>query len=73
MTQFCVNTTARRSVTLEFDAVLLSDEHCTGDMGELHQKQIIAHHNQTLNGFDADNRSVALSAITGIDFAPTGE
>lgn len=53
MTQFCVDTTVRRAVSLGYDVTLIGDGHMTGDMGGLTFDQIIAHHNATLNGFDA--------------------
>jgi nicotinamidase-related amidase len=53
MTQFCVDTTVRRAVSLGYDVTLIADGHMTADMGALTFGQIIAHHNATLNGFDA--------------------
>ncbi len=69
MTQYCVDTTVRHSVTLGFDVILLADGHCTGDSDDLRQDQIIAHHNQTLNGFDANDKSVVLMAIRDVEFS----
>ena len=64
MTQFCVDTTIRRAVSLGFEVVLISDGHCTGDAGDLHQGQIIAHHNQTLDGFSAGQNKVQVLPVT---------
>lgn len=70
MTQFCVDTTVRRAVSLGFDVVLAADGHCTGDAGGLTQSQIIAHHNATLDGFDAGQFSVTVVPCASITFAP---
>ena len=53
MTQFCVDTTVRRAVSLGYDVTLVADGHMTGDVGGLTFDQIVAHHNATLDGFDA--------------------
>jgi nicotinamidase-related amidase len=53
MTQFCVDTTVRRAVSLGYDVTLVADGHMTADRGALTFEQIIAHHNATLDGFDA--------------------
>lgn len=58
MTQFCVDTTVRRAVSLGYDVTLVSDGHMTADFGELAYEQIIAHHNALLDGFDAGSHAV---------------
>ncbi|WP_438750676.1 cysteine hydrolase family protein [Pararhizobium sp. O133] len=68
MTQFCVDTTVRRAVSLGYDVTLLSDGHATGDMGELTFPQIIAHHNRLLSGFDAGAHHVELRRANEISF-----
>ena len=60
MTQFCIDTSVRRAVSLGYDVTLLSDGHTTADMGALTFGQIIAHHNALLSGFDAGERRVTL-------------
>ena len=67
-TQFCVDTTARRAVTLGYDVTLLSDGHTTGDMGELTFSQIIAHHNRVLGGFNAGEHAIELRRSDEITF-----
>lgn len=67
MTQFCVDTTVRRAVTLGFDVILLADGHCTGDAGDLRQDQIIAHHNRTLIDVGTGSNSVTLSNTADYD------
>lgn len=58
MTQYCVDTTARRAVSLGYDVILAADGHTTADMGALRFEQIIAHHNAVLDGFDAGAHEV---------------
>jgi len=58
MTQYCVDTNVRRSVSLGYDVVLAADGHMTADTGTLGFEQIIAHHNALLDGFDAGEHEV---------------
>jgi nicotinamidase-related amidase len=62
MTQFCVDTTCRRAVSLGYDVTLLADGHMTADMGCLTFSQIIAHHNALLDGFSAGARHIETRA-----------
>ena len=68
MTQFCVDTTVRSAVAHGYDVTLLSDGHTTGDNDVLGFEDIIAHHNATLEGFDAGDRDVRLMACDEIEF-----
>ncbi len=68
MTQFCVDTTVRRAVSSGFDVVLISDGHCTGDSRTLTQSEIIAHHNNTLDGFDAGQCVVSVVPAAAVSF-----
>jgi len=68
MTQFCVDTTVRRAVSMGFDVVLVSDGHCSGDAGALRQSEIIAHHNHTLDGFDAGDNAVKVMSSAEVEF-----
>jgi len=68
MTQFCVDTTVRRAVSMGYDITLLADGHMTADMGALTFDTIIAHHNMVLDGFDAGAHTVTLRPISDIRF-----
>ncbi|MQW86868.1 cysteine hydrolase family protein [Sinorhizobium saheli] len=68
MTQFCVDTTVRRAVSLGFDVTLVADGHMTGDTGSLSFPEIIAHHNGTLDGFDAGRAQVEVRPAAEIAF-----
>jgi nicotinamidase-related amidase len=47
-TEFCVDATARRALSLGYDVDLVADGHTTSDNEILGREQIIAHHNATL-------------------------
>jgi len=68
MTQYCVDTTTRRAVTMGYDVTLVGDGHMTGDSGALTYDQIIAHHNRLLDGFDAGPKSVRVKKAADISF-----
>jgi nicotinamidase-related amidase len=58
MTQWCIDTSCRRAVSLGYDVILVGDGHMNGGSGALTFEQVIAHHNATLDGLDA-GRAVA--------------
>ncbi len=66
MTQFCIDTSIRRAVSLGYDVILPSDGHMTADTRALSFEQIIAHHNSLLDGFDAGEREVSVCPASEI-------
>lgn len=58
MTQYCIDTSVRRAVSLGYDVVLAGDGHTTADTPTLPFEQIIAHHNALLDGFEAGEHEV---------------
>ena len=58
MTEYCIDTTCRRAVTLGYDVTLVGDAHLTSDTSLLTASQIIAHHNLLLDGFAAGTHSI---------------
>jgi nicotinamidase-related amidase len=66
MTQYCVDTSVRRAVSLGYDVTLAEDGHLTADSGSLTFDQIIAHHNALLDGFDAGEHSVRIEPLERI-------
>jgi nicotinamidase-related amidase len=66
MTQYCVDTSVRRAVSLGYDVVLAADGHTTADAGGLRFEQIVAHHNSLLDGFDAGSHVVHVCPISDI-------
>lgn len=69
MSQFCVDTTVRRAVSLGYDVTLVADGHTTGDTATLTFSAIIAHHNETLDGFDAGTAGVNVRSAGDIAFS----
>ena len=68
MTEYCVDTTCRRAVTLGYDVTLVADAHLTADSSVLTAAQIIAHHNLVLDGFEAGIHSTKVTAASAISF-----
>jgi nicotinamidase-related amidase len=66
MTQYCVDTSVRRAVTMGYDVVLAADGHATADAGGLRFEQIIVHHNNVLDGFDAGSHVVEVCPVKDI-------
>ena len=58
MSEYCIDTTCRRAVTLGYDVTLVADGHLTRDTPVLTASQIITHHNLVLDGFSAGNHSI---------------
>lgn len=69
MSQFCVDTTVRRAVSLGYDVTLIADGHVTGDTVTLTFSEIIAHNNETLDGFDAGKATVNTLPAADIAFS----
>jgi nicotinamidase-related amidase len=52
-TEICVDTTCRRASSLGYEVTLVADGHSTWDRGALSASRIVAHHNDTLDGWFA--------------------
>lgn len=68
MTEYCVDTTARRAVSMGYDVTLVSDAHTTIDNKLLTAAQIIAHHNALLDGFDAGSHAISVKTADEVTF-----
>ena len=68
MTEYCVDTTCRRAVTLGYDVTLVADAHLTRDTPVLTAAQIIAHDNLLLDGFAAGIHSVKITPASEVSF-----
>lgn len=69
MSQYCVDTTLRRAVSLGYDVTLIGDGHTTSDTASLPYDDIVRHHNETLNNFRAGTRFIRLENAADISFA----
>jgi nicotinamidase-related amidase len=68
MTEYCVDTTSRRAVTMGYDVTLVSDAHTTIDNKLLTAAKIIAHHNALLDGFDAGAHAITVRPADEVTF-----
>ena len=67
-TEYCVDTTCRRAVSLGYDVTLVSDAHTTVDNGVLTAADIIAHHNATLDDFGTEEHVVTVRRAGEVEF-----
>ena len=67
-TEYCVDTTVRRATTCGYEVTLVGDAHTTYDGNTLTAAQIIAFHNETLNGFRTDTRAILVKPTREIVF-----
>jgi len=67
-TEMCVDTTSRRAISLGYDVTLVADAHATVDSEVLPAAQIIAHHNDTLDGFGTDAHEIAVRLSSDVSF-----
>jgi nicotinamidase-related amidase len=58
-TEYCVDTTCRRASSLGYDITLVKDAHSTWDSRTLSAPQIIAHHNDALDGWFVTPRAAS--------------
>jgi nicotinamidase-related amidase len=63
MTQYCVDTTCRRAVSQGFDVLLASDGHLNAGSAGLSFRQVIDHHNETLDGFQAGRHAIRVAPL----------
>ena len=68
MTEYCVDTTSRRAISMGYDVTLVSDAHTTVDNKLLTAAQIIAHHNALLDGFDAGSHMITVTPADEVNF-----
>jgi nicotinamidase-related amidase len=65
-TNYCVDTTTRRALSMGYDVTLVGDAHTTEDSGVLTAAQIIAHHNHTLDNFWAGEHRAQVKVTSEI-------
>ena len=67
-TQFCVDTTVRRALSLDYDVTLAADAHTTMDGDLLTAARIIAYHNALLANLPHPTCAVTVTPASGIGF-----
>ncbi|HEU0184200.1 MAG TPA: cysteine hydrolase family protein [Blastocatellia bacterium] len=67
-TEYCIDTACRHATTLGYDVTLAGDAHTTIDNDLLKAEQIIAHHNNALNGFNSGKYTVTVKPAGEIAF-----
>jgi nicotinamidase-related amidase len=67
-TEFCIDTSVRRAASCGYDVTLVADAHTTSDRERWPATQIIALHNETLDGFWAGERRVRVKPADEISF-----
>ena len=67
-TQFCVDSTVRRALSLDYDVTLVADAHTTYEGGPLPAAQVVAHHNETLAELAHPSRAVAVKPASDVVF-----
>ncbi len=66
--EFCVDTTVRRSAALGYNVQLVSDAHTTHDKEHSSAKQIIEHHNHTLSSIKSFTSVIKAVEAQDINF-----
>jgi nicotinamidase-related amidase len=67
--EFCVDTTVRRALSLGFPVVLVADAHTSAGNVAITAQQVIAHHNATLTNISSFGPRVRAVASTDVQFA----
>lgn len=67
--EYCIDTSCRRAISLGYQVVLAGDAHTTFDNGIVEAPQIIAHHNHVLNMLLAGDQYVLVMDTNDIDFS----
>jgi len=66
--EFCVDTTARRALSLGFPVTLVSDAHTSAGNAAISAQQVIAHHNATLTNISSFGPRVQAIPSESIEF-----
>lgn len=69
-TEYCVDTTCRRAITLGYNVTLVGDAHTTEDYdgATITAAQRIDYHNEVLNGFRTDDGKITVKKTDEVDF-----
>lgn len=69
MTEYCVDTTVRRAISLGFDVTLAADAHGTWNSRTFAADKIIEHHNCVLEQFSAGSAAVIVTPASAVAFS----
>jgi nicotinamidase-related amidase len=67
-TEFCIDTTVRRSLALGFPVTLVADAHTSAGNAAITATQVIAHHNITLQNISSFGPRVVAVTATEVQF-----
>lgn len=67
-TDFCIDTSVRRALSLGYDVVLVADGHTTNDQPDLKASQIVAHFNRVLDGLEGPGARVRVVPASEVAF-----
>lgn len=67
-TGYCIDTTVRRATTYGYNVTLVGDAHAASDHHTLQAQQIIAYHNEVLDGFRTDQYIIRVKPTAEITF-----
>jgi len=67
--EFCVDTTVRRALSLGLPVVLVADAHTSAGNAAITAQQVIAHHNATLTNISSFGPRVRAVASVDVQFA----
>jgi nicotinamidase-related amidase len=70
-TEFCIDTTVRRALSLGFPVTLIADAHTSAGNSVLCAQQVIAHHNETLANITSFGPRVTPVAAENLQFHAT--
>jgi len=68
-TEFCVDTTTRRALSLGYPVILISDAHTSAGNAAISAEQVIAHHNVTLTNISSFGPRAQTVASKDLKFA----
>lgn len=68
-TEFCVDSTVRRALSLGYPVILISDAHTSAGNAAISPEQVIAHHNATLTNISSFGPKVQAIAVDDFIFA----
>jgi len=68
-TEYCVDTTVRRALSLDYDVTLVSDAHTTGFNGRSPVAEVIVHHNEVLANLPHPKHEIRVVPAAEIAFS----